>query len=73
MEWININDRWPEKYQEVIICTNEGIVKSSHDSKSLKEFNAYGNVFLYFICKTKKRKVHMKVIAESPVVAERGC
>lgn len=29
MEWININDRWPEKYQEVIICTNEGIVKSS--------------------------------------------
>ena len=29
MDWININDKWPEKYQDVIICTNEGIVKPS--------------------------------------------
>lgn len=27
MDWINIDDRWPEKYQDVIICSNEGIVK----------------------------------------------
>ena len=29
MDWININDKLPEKYQDVIICTNDGIVKPS--------------------------------------------
>ena len=29
MEWININDKKPNPYQEVIICSNEGRVKSA--------------------------------------------
>ena len=29
MDWININDKWPEKYQDVIICSNDGVVKQS--------------------------------------------
>ena len=29
MDWININDKKPEFYQEVIICSNEGKVKSA--------------------------------------------
>lgn len=40
MDWININDKWPEKYQDVIICTNEGIVKSALHMGNAK-FNTY--------------------------------
>lgn len=29
MEWIAIRDRFPEKFSEVIVCTNEGRVKSA--------------------------------------------
>lgn len=29
MDWININDKYPDKYKEVIIASNEGIVKSA--------------------------------------------
>lgn len=29
MDWININERLPDKYQEVIICSDNGIVKSA--------------------------------------------
>jgi len=29
MDWININDKQPEKYQEIIICSNQGHVKSA--------------------------------------------
>lgn len=29
MDWININDNPPAKYQEVIICSNDGQVKSA--------------------------------------------
>ena len=40
MDWININDRWPEKYQDVIICSNEGIVKPALHMGNGK-FNTY--------------------------------
>lgn len=29
MDWININDKRPEKYQEVLVCSNEGRVKTA--------------------------------------------
>ena len=29
MDWININDKQPDSYQEVIIASNEGRVKSA--------------------------------------------
>jgi hypothetical protein len=29
MEWINIQDKQPDKFSEIIICTNEGRVKSA--------------------------------------------
>jgi hypothetical protein len=29
MNWININDRQPDPYQEVIICSDESNVKSA--------------------------------------------
>lgn len=29
MEWIAIRDRLPNKFSEVIVCTNEGRVKSA--------------------------------------------
>ena len=29
MEWINVNDQMPDKYQEVIICSPEGRVKTA--------------------------------------------
>ena len=29
MDWININDKMPEKYQEILVCSNEGRVKAA--------------------------------------------
>ena len=29
MDWININDRYPEKYQEVLIASDDGRVKTA--------------------------------------------
>lgn len=29
MDWINVNDKFPNKYEEVIVCSNEGTVKSA--------------------------------------------
>lgn len=29
MDWININDKKPEPYQEVLVCSTEGHVKSA--------------------------------------------
>lgn len=29
MDWININDRLPQQYVEVIVCSNEGRVRAA--------------------------------------------
>lgn len=29
MDWINVNDKLPVKYEEVIVCSRDGAVKSS--------------------------------------------
>lgn len=29
MDWINISEKYPNPYEEVIICSNEGRVKSA--------------------------------------------
>ena len=29
MEWINITDKSPDKYQEVIVCSNDNKIKSA--------------------------------------------
>ena len=29
MDWINVKDRLPEKFKEVIIATDDGVVKSA--------------------------------------------
>lgn len=29
MEWINVNDKLPVKYEEVIVCSRDGSVKSA--------------------------------------------
>lgn len=64
MDWININDKWPEKYQDVIICTNEGIVKSALHMGNAK-FNTYLQV-VYWMQMPEAPKFEVEEIEDKP-------
>lgn len=70
MDWININDKWPEKYQDVIICTNEGIVKPALHMGNAK-FNTYLQV-VYWMPMPEAPKFETVKIKEKPVKKKRG-
>ena len=70
MDWININDKWPEKYQDVIICTNEGIVKSALHMGNAK-FNTYLQV-VYWMPMPDAPKIETIEVIEEPVKKKRG-
>ena len=46
MEWINISEREPKKYEDVIICSDTGKVKSATYFGSLK-WSTYLQVVLW--------------------------
>lgn len=46
MEWIKISDKEPEKYKEVIICSDTGIVKSATYMGNLK-WTTYNQVVFW--------------------------
>ena len=70
MDWININDKWPEKYQDVIICTNEGIVKSAIHMGNAK-FNTYLQV-VYCMPMSEAPKFEVEEIEDKPEKKKRG-
>ena len=70
MGWININDKWPEKYQDVIICTNEGIVKSALHMGNAK-FNTYLQV-VYWMPMPEAPKIEAEEIEDKPEKKKRG-
>ena len=70
MGWININDKWPEKYQDVIICTNEGIVKSALHMGNAK-FNTYLQV-VYWMPMPEAPKFEVEEIEDKPEKKKRG-
>lgn len=43
MEWIKLSDKEPEKYEEVIVCTDMGSVKSAKYMGGLK-WSTYSQV-----------------------------
>jgi hypothetical protein len=69
MEWININDRLPERFQEVIMCSDEGKVKSAVHMGDGK-FNTFLQV-VYWQPMPKAPEMNNKEIDE-PVKKRRG-
>ena len=70
-DWININDKWPEKYQEVIICTNEGIVKSSLHMGNAK-FSTYLQVAYWMPMPEAPKIESQEMIEETQPKKKRG-
>lgn len=70
MDWININDKWPEKYQDVIICSNEGVVKQALHMGSAK-FSTHLQV-VYWMPMPEAPKIETVEIKEEPVKKKRG-
>ena len=70
MDWININDKWPEKYQDVIICTNEGTVKSALHMGNAK-FSTYLQV-AYWMPMPEAPKMEVTEVIKEPVKKKRG-
>lgn len=71
MEWINIADQEPDKYQEVIICSNDDTVKSA-----IYMGNGKWNTYLKIDCwqpfpKAPKRKI-VTTTEEKPIKKKRG-
>ena len=67
MEWFKLSDKEPEKYEEVIICTDAGRVKSATYMGGLK-WTTYSNVvFLMPMPKAPKGLVKKE---EEPVVEQ---
>lgn len=71
MDWININDKWPEKYQDVIICTNEGIVKSALHMGNAK-FSTYLQVAYWMPYPDAPKIESTKIIEEVQPKKKRG-
>jgi hypothetical protein len=46
MEWIKLSEKEPKKYEEVIICSDTGIVKSATYLGNLK-WTTYNQVILW--------------------------
>jgi hypothetical protein len=46
MEWIKLSDKEPEKYEEVIVCTDMGSVKSAKYMGGLK-WSTYSQVIMW--------------------------
>ena len=67
MDWININDCLPEKYQDVIVCTDTGRVKTALHMGNGK-FDTYMKV-LYWMDMPEAPKME---VAEEPVKKKRG-
>lgn len=70
MDWININDKWPEKYQDVIICSNTGVVKSAMYLGN-KKFATYLKV-VYWMNMPEAPKIETVEIEDKPVKKKRG-
>lgn len=70
MEWISVNDKMPEKYEEVIIYSDSGVVKSAiymNDNK----WNTYLQV-KYWMPMPKPPKIEDEIAEEQPIKKKRG-
>ena len=70
MDWIDINDQQPEKYQDVIICTDTSKVKAALHMGNAK-FDTYMKV-LYWMPMPEAPKIETEEIKEKPVKKKRG-
>ena len=70
MDWININDKWPEKYQDVIICSDTGVVKSAMYLGN-KKFATYLKV-VYWMPMPEAPKFEVEEIEDKPAKKKRG-
>lgn len=70
MDWININDKLPERYKEVIICSDTGVVKSAIYIGNNK-FTTYLQV-AYWMPMPEAPKIETVEIKEEPVKKKRG-
>lgn len=70
MDWININDHLPEKYQDVIVCTDTGRVKAALHMGNGK-FDTYMKV-LYWMPMPEAPKIETVEIKEEQAKKKRG-
>ena len=70
MDWINIADRLPEKYQDVIVCTDTGRIKAALHMGNGK-FDTYMKV-LYWMPMPEAPKIEVTEVIEEPVKKKRG-
>lgn len=70
MDWININDKWPDKYQNVIICSDTGVVKSAMCLGN-KKFATYLQV-VYWMPMPEAPKFKVEEIEDKPEKKKRG-
>lgn len=70
MNWIDINEQQPEKYQNVIICTDTSKVKGALHIGNAK-FDTYMKV-LYWMPMPEAPKTEAAKVIEEPVKKKRG-
>lgn len=71
MDWININDKEPEPFQEVIICSDMGRVKSAIYMGKGK-WNTFFNVVLWQPLPESPIKLVEDEVPVEPVKKKRG-
>lgn len=71
MDWINVNDKLPNKYQEVIIATDDGRVKSAMYMTNGK-WNTFLNVTHWMEFPEAPEAVVEAESEEEPVKKKRG-
>lgn len=69
MDWININEKQPEKYKEIIVCSSEGRVKAAMYMGDGK-FNTF--VPVAFWMPFPSAPDNLEVISTEPLKKKRG-
>ena len=71
MDWINVNDRLPEKYQDVIICSDTGVVKSAMHMGNAK-FSTYLRIIYWMPMPEAPKIENQEMIEEAQPKKRRG-
>ena len=70
MEWINVSDRFPKLYQEVIICSDEGRVKAATYLGNSK-WNTFLNV-VWWMSLPEAPEINNNITVEEEQPKKRG-